>query len=45
MWLSGAHDTQTVKAFLEAESYERPSLILAYSHCIAHGIRNESQGK
>ncbi|CAN5340855.1 pyruvate:ferredoxin (flavodoxin) oxidoreductase [soil metagenome] len=33
----GAKDTQTVKAFLEAESYPGPSLILAYSHCIAHG--------
>ena len=34
----GANDSQTVKAFLEAESYDGPSLILAYSHCIAHGI-------
>ena len=34
----GASDTQTVKAFLEAESYDGPSLIIAYSHCIAHGI-------
>jgi pyruvate-ferredoxin/flavodoxin oxidoreductase len=33
----GAKDTQTVKAFLEAESYHGPSLIIAYSHCIAHG--------
>ena len=33
----GSKDTQTVKAFLEAESYDGPSLILAYSHCIAHG--------
>jgi pyruvate-ferredoxin/flavodoxin oxidoreductase len=33
----GASDTQTVKAFLEAEAYDGPSLILAYSHCIAHG--------
>jgi pyruvate-ferredoxin/flavodoxin oxidoreductase len=33
----GASDTQTVKAFLEAESYDGPALILAYSHCIAHG--------
>jgi pyruvate-ferredoxin/flavodoxin oxidoreductase len=33
----GAKDTQTVKAFLEAESYQGPSLIIAYSHCIAHG--------
>ncbi len=34
----GANDAQTVKAFLEAESYNGPSLIIAYSHCIAHGI-------
>ncbi len=34
----GANDTQTVRAFLEAESYEGPSIIIAYSHCIAHGI-------
>jgi len=34
----GASDAQTVKAFIEAESYPGPSLILAYSHCIAHGI-------
>jgi pyruvate-ferredoxin/flavodoxin oxidoreductase len=34
----GAKDAQTVKAFLEAESYDGPSIILAYSHCIAHGI-------
>ncbi len=33
----GAKDTQTVKAFVEAESYPGPSLIIAYSHCIAHG--------
>ncbi|MBE7557439.1 pyruvate:ferredoxin (flavodoxin) oxidoreductase [bacterium] len=34
----GANDLQTVKAFVEAESYDGPSLIIAYSHCIAHGI-------
>ncbi|MDP8246450.1 MAG: pyruvate:ferredoxin (flavodoxin) oxidoreductase [Candidatus Hinthialibacter antarcticus] len=34
----GANDLQTVKAFIEAEAYDGPSLILAYSHCIAHGI-------
>jgi pyruvate-ferredoxin/flavodoxin oxidoreductase len=34
----GASDTQTVKAFLEAEAHEGPSLIIAYSQCIAHGI-------
>ncbi len=33
----GASDTQTVRAFLEAEAYDGPSLIIAYSHCIAHG--------
>lgn len=33
----GANDTQTVKAMMEAESYKGPSLIIAYSHCIAHG--------
>ncbi len=34
----GANDTQTVQAFIEAEQYDGPSLIVAYSHCIAHGI-------
>jgi pyruvate-ferredoxin/flavodoxin oxidoreductase len=34
----GSNDAQTVKAFLEAEAYDGPSLIIAYSHCIAHGI-------
>jgi len=34
----GARDEHTLKAFLEAESYDGPSLIIAYSHCIAHGI-------
>jgi pyruvate-ferredoxin/flavodoxin oxidoreductase len=34
----GANDAQMVKAFLEAESYEGPSLVIAYAHCIAHGI-------
>ncbi|RPI19102.1 MAG: pyruvate:ferredoxin (flavodoxin) oxidoreductase [Ignavibacteriae bacterium] len=34
----GASDTQTVRAFMEAEAYDGPSLIIAYSHCIAHGI-------
>jgi pyruvate-ferredoxin/flavodoxin oxidoreductase len=33
----GANDTQTLKALLEAEAYDGPSLIIAYSHCIAHG--------
>ena len=34
----GAKDEQTLKTFLEAEAYDGPSLIIAYSHCIAHGI-------
>lgn len=34
----GANDIQTLRAFLEAEAYDGPSLIIAYSHCIAHGI-------
>ncbi|MBI4737317.1 MAG: pyruvate:ferredoxin (flavodoxin) oxidoreductase [candidate division NC10 bacterium] len=33
----GGSDILTVKAFLEAEAYDGPSLIVAYSHCIAHG--------
>ncbi len=33
----GSNDTHTVKAILEAERYDGPSLIIAYSHCIAHG--------
>ena len=34
----GASDQQTLSAFLEADAYEGPSIIIAYSHCIAHGI-------
>ena len=34
----GANDTHTVKAFVEAEAHEGPSLIIAYGQCIAHGI-------
>jgi len=34
----GSSDAQTLKAFIEAEAYDGPSLIIAYSHCIAHGI-------
>ena len=34
----GANDMQTIRAFMEAEAYDGPSLIIAYSHCIAHGI-------
>ena len=33
----GGNDSHTIKAFLEAESYDGPSIIIAYSHCIAHG--------
>jgi len=33
----GASDSQTLKALIEAEQYDGPSLIIAYSHCIAHG--------
>jgi pyruvate-ferredoxin/flavodoxin oxidoreductase len=33
----GSNDAQTIRAFVEAEAYDGPSLILAYSHCIAHG--------
>ncbi len=39
----GANDSHTVKTFLEAEAYPGPSLIIAYSHCIAHGY-NLSMG-
>jgi len=34
----GAKDTQTLRAFLEAEAHDGPSLIIAYSPCIAHGV-------
>ncbi len=34
----GSNDAQTVRAFMEAEAYEGPSIIIAYSQCIAHGI-------
>jgi pyruvate-ferredoxin/flavodoxin oxidoreductase len=34
----GANDVHTLKAFIEAESHKGPSIIIAYSHCIAHGI-------
>jgi len=33
----GAKDSQTINAFREAEAYDGPALIIAYSHCIAHG--------
>ena len=34
----GAKDEHTLKAFLEADAYEGPAIIIAYAHCIAHGI-------
>ena len=34
----GYNRMQTIKAFLEAEAYDGPSIIIAYSHCVAHGI-------
>jgi len=37
----GYNDTQTLRAIIEAESYDGPSLIIAYCHCIAHGINME----
>jgi len=44
----GAKDIHTIRAFIEAESYEGPSVIIAYSPCIAHGFdlkHNHSQQK
>ena len=34
----GASDIQTLEAIREAEAYDGPSLVIAYAHCIAHGI-------
>jgi pyruvate-ferredoxin/flavodoxin oxidoreductase len=34
----GANDTHTIKSFLEAETWDGPSIIIAYGHCIAHGM-------
>jgi pyruvate-ferredoxin/flavodoxin oxidoreductase len=34
----GADPQQTLRALREAEAYDGPSLVIAYSHCIAHGI-------
>ena len=34
----GYNRIQAIKAFQEAEAYNGPSIIIAYSHCIAHGI-------
>jgi pyruvate-ferredoxin/flavodoxin oxidoreductase len=36
--VSLANPGQVVKAFIEAEAYDGPSIIIAYAHCIAHGI-------
>ena len=44
----GANMAQTIKAFRDAESYDGPSIIIAYSHCINHGIdmsKGLEQGK
>ena len=38
----GASETQTLKSFLEAEAHAGPSLIIAYSQCIAHGYRHDA---
>ncbi|MFC1809412.1 pyruvate:ferredoxin (flavodoxin) oxidoreductase [Candidatus Omnitrophota bacterium] len=40
----GANPTQAVKAFAEAEAYNGPSIIIAYTHCINHGIRTMKDG-
>jgi pyruvate-ferredoxin/flavodoxin oxidoreductase len=40
----GYNDQQTLKAFLEADAYDGPSLIIAYSHCINHGIADMRKG-
>ncbi len=40
----GAKDEHTLKAFLEAEAYDGPALIIAYSHCIQQGIIDMSEG-
>jgi pyruvate-ferredoxin/flavodoxin oxidoreductase len=38
----GANMTQTVRAYREAEAYAGPSLLIAYAHCIAHGIEMDT---
>ena len=40
----GANPVATVKAFAEAEAYDGPAIIIAYSHCIAHGIDDMANG-
>src|SRR5207237_649498 len=37
----GADPQQTLRALREAEAYQGPSLVIAYSHCIAHGIEKD----
>lgn len=39
----GADPRQTLQALREAEAYDGPSLVIAYSHCIAHGIEKDGQ--
>ena len=40
----GANTPQTIKAFKEAEAHNGPSIIIAYSHCIAHGMKEMKDG-
>ncbi len=40
----GANTPQTIKAFKEAEAHDGPSIIIAYSHCIAHGMKEMKDG-
>ena len=40
----GANAPQTIKAFKEAEAHDGPSIIIAYSHCIAHGMKEMRDG-
>jgi len=40
----GYNRVQTIKAFQEAEAYDGPSLIIAYSHCVAHGLKDMAEG-
>ena len=41
----GADPQQTLGAFREAEAYDGPSLVIAYSHCIAHGIEMQQRAR
>jgi pyruvate-ferredoxin/flavodoxin oxidoreductase len=40
----GGNDQHVLKTMLEADAYDGPSLIIAYSHCIAHGMDNMKNG-